>query len=360
MLREQKSDDLAAIANLNSGVVAADEAGPATGVTHAVRARPSAKKRRGRTSCDDHPCSAPISGEATSPDMLSRPELSPAAPHSDDHLHGEFQSKPVIAGEEAAIRCKPSRHPLPPLAELIATIRETHRQRTDLHRAEKRLTLQIKAICRRFSDGDKDMAGTLYDAMFGEGEHPNAAACLAWCRPLILARDTIEKERKATEKRLAAAAKQLPMYSWIEATRGLSALSFGQIVGECGDLSNYSNPAKIWKRMGLAVINGGRQRRVAGDAALLHGYNAERRSIMYVIGDNLIRAKNPEYRAIYDARREHTAITHPDWTKGHSNNDAKRVMTKRLLKNLWRAWRAATPGATPFPRLPPAEITEAA
>jgi hypothetical protein len=39
---------------------------------------------------------------------------------------------------------------------------ELHRQRQDLHKAEKSLTLQIKANCRRICKGDKEEAEKLY------------------------------------------------------------------------------------------------------------------------------------------------------------------------------------------------------
>lgn len=42
------------------------------------------------------------------------------------------------------------------------------------------------------------------------------------------------------------------------------------------------------------------------------------------------------YRVVYDRRRAHTASTHPDWTDGHSHNDALRVAAKELMKHLWR------------------------
>jgi hypothetical protein len=54
------------------------------------------------------------------------------------------------------------------------------------------------------------------------------------------------------------------------------------------------------------------------------------------------------YRVKYDQRRAHTAITHPEWTDGHSHNDALRVASKEILKHLWRAAREwhhhTTPG----------------
>jgi hypothetical protein len=42
------------------------------------------------------------------------------------------------------------------------------------------------------------------------------------------------------------------------------------------------------------------------------------------------------YRVVYDRRRAHTAVTRPDWTDGHSHNDALRVTAKAFLRDLWR------------------------
>ena len=45
------------------------------------------------------------------------------------------------------------------------------------------------------------------------------------------------------------------------------------------------------------------------------------------------------YRVVYDRRRAHTAVSHPEWTDGHSHNDGLRVASKEILKDLWRAAR---------------------
>lgn len=52
------------------------------------------------------------------------------------------------------------------------------------------------------------------------------------------------------------------------------------------------------------------------------------------------------YRVVYDTRRAHTAVTHPEWTDGHSHNDALRIAAKEILKDLWRAARDYHHGAT--------------
>jgi len=243
---------------------------------------------------------------------------------------------------------------------LIRDIREHHRRRVDLMRAMQRLTLQIKAICRRFCDGDKTEAEVLYKAITGKGEHPLAAAAGEWCTPFLVAQSCIEEDRKGEEKQLKQLAKQLHVAEWVEGVRGFALPSLAAVIGETGDLFNYDNPAKLWKRMGLAVIQGGRQRRVTGDAALEHGYSPDRRSIMWNIGGCVIKSGSGHYREVYDERKafeiakaEAAGLTVAPAGKipkkraaefmsaGHVHNRAQRYMEKRLLRDLWRVWRQA-------------------
>ena len=109
--------------------------------------------------------------------------------------------------------------------------------------------------------------------------------------------------------------------------------------------------------MGLAVIEGGRQRRVKGDDALAHGYSPIRRSIMWNIGESLIKGKN-EYRALYLARKlaetkaaEARGLTvvpaakitkknaDKHMSKMHVHNRSRRDVEKALLLDLWKKWR---------------------
>ena len=160
---------------------------------------------------------------------------------------------------------------------------------------------------------------------------------------LVLTREQIRKHRlEHYDKPLIAYAKQLPVYPWAESIRGLAAISLAQIVGEAGNLSHYDNPAKLWKRMGLAVMpDGQRQRRVTGEAAIEHGYNPSRRSVMWVVGDNLIRATNETYYGLFIERREYEREINPDAAPIVHMRRAHRYMEKRLLRDLWRAWRDA-------------------
>lgn len=231
-----------------------------------------------------------------------------------------------------------------------------HRQRRSLHKAEKSLTLQMKAICRSLvfgdgKDGDqvKKESEILFNAMFGKGEHEFSTESLSLCSAFIQSRDLIKIKRSEIEKLMAKEAKKLPVYSWVEATRGFAAGSLAAIVGEAGNLSNYANPAKLWKRMGLAVINGERQRLIAGADAILQGYNPERRSVMWNIGQSVFKAQSAkineetgeiireagEYRLLYDKRKEYESTK----VEKYMHHRAIRYMEKRILLNLWKAWR---------------------
>lgn len=223
------------------------------------------------------------------------------------------------------------------LAIQIAEIREQWRRRQAWHRAEKALTLQAKALCRRLAEGgDKAEADRIYSAAYGKGSHPLADIALAATFPLTEARDSIAKHRAAVEKRLVKLAKGLPVAPWVEATRGVGLLSLAAIVGEAGDLGAYANPAKLWKRLGLAVMPDGRQRRTTGAAALDHGYSPARRSVVWNIGACIVKAGGP-LKQVYDTRKLYEAERVE--TKAHAHNRAQRFVEKRFLRLLWSEWR---------------------
>lgn len=258
-------------------------------------------------------------------------------------------------------------------ADLIASIRGAHRQRQDFHRAEKSLTLQIKAIERRLSGAVHDASpwsATPREPLIENGEghvridtrredadvvldlneegdeghlaldsqFNDASVAFFATEPLALARAAIKPHRMKAERECQKMAKKLRVWLWVDAINGFGALGLAQIVGEAGDLSLYSNPAKLWKRFGLAVFDGKSQRRVSGAAAIEQGYSPVRRAIMFCIGDSLLKKQNA-YRELYLARKVTEQAKLPEGTKMHWHRRAQRYTEKRLLRNLWRAWR---------------------
>lgn len=172
----------------------------------------------------------------------------------------------------------------------------------------------------------------------------------------------IIEHRALIEKEMARLARDLPAYAFVKSVAGFGDKAFAVLIGEAGDLSpgtRYSAPEKLWKRMGLAPYKGKacsswRKRDLTDEEWTEAGYNRARRAEAHAcIAEPMAKHQlesaeksgtpfgRPKglYGEIYVRRRAHTLITHPDWPKAHARADALRVMTKAMLRDLWRAWR---------------------
>jgi len=150
-------------------------------------------------------------------------------------------------------------------------------------------------------------------------------------------------------KELVALAALLPIARWVAMeVPGFALPSLAAIVAQAGDLLNYATVAKLWKRFSLHVIDGMASRRIRGEAAAAQGFVPKRRTIMHNVGMSLLRV-NGAYAALYRERKQHEAAK-PGVPKGLVHKRALRYIEKRLLRDLWRAWRDQTnPGETGFP-----------
>ena len=171
--------------------------------------------------------------------------------------------------------------------------------------------------------------------------------------------------RKAAEKEMEKLAAELPAAGWVESVRGAGLLGLATIVAEAGDLSNYPNPAKLWKRLGFAPYDGlagsswkretCRPRALTKQEWIDNPFSGERYALMHQIAVWLVNTqwigkaktesgegepKGP-YGELYAARRKRTLETHPDWSDGHRRMDALRVTMKAFLKDLHGAWHNA-------------------
>lgn len=179
--------------------------------------------------------------------------------------------------------------------------------------------------------------------------------------------EAFTSEEARVVKKLDALARKLPVWtSFAEPIKGFGAVSLATIVGEAGNLSRYSTEAKLWKRLGIAVIDGKCQGKPGAGATdadwIRHGYNKERRARVFVIGDVLIKVNGADgrYRGIYDRRklleRERAnarglsvapsakipAKRKAEFiSEGHIHRRAQRFMETRLIRDLYRAWRRA-------------------
>jgi len=273
-------------------------------------------------------------------------------------------------------------------SEIIDSIRDWHRKRCFAMENRKRADLSLGSSLRSWlgwrkdlPDEDRKRIATQADQLIDCGEKlakgkPHDLSDTEEFQnygPIILvainARKLTDDFEKIAHKEMERLAKLLPVWSSFgESIRGFGAVSLAVIVGEAGDLNHYSSHSKLWKRMGLAVMDGVRQgglKKTSGkDLWIEHGYSPIRRSRMWNIGDTLMKGNQTgPYRTAYLARKDYEreravangltvapAAKIPAKTRelfisdGQIHLRSQRYMEKRLLKHLWQAWRRAVPG----------------
>ena len=322
------------------------------------------------------------SAAGQTPSAHQQPEAGGANP-SDEAIRdvNPTQRTPLV-GERGGDHASAETQRIHVSAPLISSMIFNWRLRQRWHSAEKSLVLQAKALLRSIHDGDKDKANAVFDdarAPFARKRRPegfdpftemvakvgdHVAFALA---PFVISIDQIARRREAIEKQIANDARQIPVWPWVETISGFGALTLASVIGESGDVGSYKSVSALWKRFGLAVLHGERQRKVADAAlALEHGYSPPRRAVAYLLGQWLIMAgdRNP-YRSVYEVRKAYelprceAIAADPNLIKrysrsgkyapkAHANNRAARYMVKRVLRELYAAWRAIERGEQPL------------
>lgn len=253
----------------------------------------------------------------------------------------------------------------------------------DIERVRCANANRLQILTRSAEDKDGEVRG------FGLDEsHPDVARLAAMV-------ELLKSLDKDATKHLEKVMRRHPLHSWAKAQKGVGDKQVARLLAAIGD--PYINGATglprtvsaLWKYCGLHVVPAGHR---PGDAQMTpasggggdpghsvpdaHSTNAgvapkRQRGVLanwstrgktraMLIADSCIKQiKKPctagdfegswlaahydctcsPYRVAYDERRMHTARTRPDWTPGHSHNDAKRFAAKRILRDLWRAAR---------------------
>jgi hypothetical protein len=196
-----------------------------------------------------------------------------------------------------------------------------------------------------------------------------------------VARAQWDRLRANIESQMAATARQLDIWPWIRNVRGVAELGLAVIIAEAGDVASYSGPAKLWKRLGLACVDGIRQGRVPPGLSREHraeewkrrGYNPARRAEIWAfLDDTMFRA---QWRGDRDEDGRQPAKTgkpvavpahaigpfgqvygeRKAWNLArglaprHADNEARRFMAKRFVRDLWIARRDLAIKRLPMP-----------
>lgn len=184
--------------------------------------------------------------------------------------------------------------------------------------------------------------------------------------------DALVALEHGAELNLKRALRKCGIHPWVKAQVGLGEKQVARLLGVIGDPywhlaeDRPRTVSELWAYCGLHVLPASRllsgtHHDLAGGAQTsdpgpcrpdAHSSNAgvaarrqkgqranwstEAKTRAYLIAASCIKQAHSPYRATYDTRRAHTAVTHPEWTAGHSHNDALRVTSKAILRDLWR------------------------
>lgn len=248
-------------------------------------------------------------------------------------------------------------------------IRDKHRQRSFAMEQRKRADLSLGAFIRLNLGWHKDLPSEeskrllkqASDIQKGKEEYEPLINVIEASKQSSQPMKDIEK---ASEKEMVRLVKELDVYDlFVEPVNGFGGVGLAIIIGEAGNLSNYPKKGHLWKRMGVAVLDGIAQGRLSKGASaedwIEHGYNPLRRSKMFTIGDSLIKKQN-KYREMYLERKVYektraemqgvqvmpaARITAKNkdvsMSEGHVHRRSQRYMEQRLLRDLLSAWKVA-------------------
>jgi hypothetical protein len=244
----------------------------------------------------------------------------------------------------------------------------------DLERTRIAQENRLRQLTRTEPDKDGEERG------FGlSKEHPEVLVLAEMVTQLKILE---EQAVKSLQKKLKAN----PLHAWIKTQRGLGDKQVARLLAAIGD--PYINVQKdaarglysLWAYCGFHVLlvghidddtqsgtagelkvastsyfdpkepgSGVAPRRKRGQRA---NWSMKAKMRAYLIAESCIKQRDAEckeghiedcrcspYRIVYDNRRTHTAVTHPEWTDGHSHNDAMRIAAKEILRGLWTAAR---------------------
>jgi hypothetical protein len=157
------------------------------------------------------------------------------------------------------------------------------------------------------------------------------------------------------EKQMRKLLKSHPWSAWFDAVKGVGPVIAASIIGELdgaryghieegqvkegeerpiapflGYGREFESTADLWSYAGWGVRDGKAAKRKKGEASAWNNYL---KLACYKFIESTIKSRGT-YREAYDTRKEYEAVTHPELTKGHINNRAKRYTIKKFLSDI--------------------------
>lgn len=177
-----------------------------------------------------------------------------------------------------------------------------------------------------------------------------------------------EAIEKGIDRELAKLAKQHFMADWIAEQRGIGLPGFARLLGVTGNIDRFPTVSKLWKYLGLHVVDGHAPRREKGvpwthtncqgghlltckpDCATDHhpnclpdgigtAYAPQGRVVCHQLGEAIVKVGGDgPYRRAYDEKKAYYEAARPDWSQARRHNAAMRYAVKELIKHLWIEW----------------------
>jgi len=271
--------------------------------------------------------------------------------------------------------------------EILLALRELYRQREAYRLHEQASLGRTFAIISRLAGCTKGEVSGLRKALFGKGwetSDPPDDLGLSPEKISVIRKhagdfEKIKAEMKKTrgqyEKKMSELVKQLSIWDWASQIRGIAELSLACIIAETTlieetdegtvtkNLGDFGNPAKLWKRFGVGLVDGEIQREVRDkEKAIKFGYCPRRRAVLWRVGDCLAKLNDGRYRAAFESRKVYEyaqaekrgeevlsagEVMKLKKKKGkrkaisrlHINRRCLRYISKMFLKDLWVVWR---------------------
>lgn len=183
--------------------------------------------------------------------------------------------------------------------------------------------------------------------------------------------EDLEYIEKHTVKDLQTAMKRHPLSEWVKSQRGVGEKTAARLLAAVGDPywideaefeddegnvvyrpARTRTVSELWAYAGLHVDRPSNSA-VRRKKGVQSNWKTEIKTRAYLIAeacvktgvrkdleDDTKRVATTKYGRVYLDRRAHTGQTHPEWTLGHSHNDAMRIVSKELLKDMWVASKA--------------------
>lgn len=266
---------------------------------------------------------------------ISRPARGTATP-IDDPPDGTLPGQGRAAKEVTISNAQPLLDPaLCFAADVLSDLERTRTAQQNRHRQ----------LTRSEEDSDGEVRG------FGLDEwHPDVALLAAMV-------DTLRSLEHDATLQLQRQLRRHPLHPWVQAQKGVGEKQAARLLAVIGD--PYINSvtglprtvSALWAFCGLHVSAAGvapkharGQRSNWSPTAKMRAYLIAESCMKQIIrpcsaGTHVVECACSPYRLVYERRRRRTATTRPGWTDGHAHNDALRIASKAILRDLWRAAR---------------------